>query len=189
MEGFLKQRPTDLPAESFRRQFKYSFDKVDVNNSKTPQFAVVLSTDAAGHSAGLKFFHILSADTTDEDFHLLLKREADLVRKCMTRSQMRFFLADKDETLIHRRAGTEGYAHGWLEHLEEHARLLERYWSGNISAYEYHTCEKKVRDVFVDVSLKSQWKNLEEKRIAFSINIYATERRRQVYRSQRYNLS
>jgi hypothetical protein len=178
MEAFLKQKP-DLRS---RAKNAYNIYTPDIRNSTRPSFAVVLETDATGCTAALKFFHILNTDTADEDFHLLLKRKARLVQHCMTKNQMISLLAGEDETSVLWKDNNKGHACGWLEHLEEHACLTS--WTVGMriiprtNTRRQH--EKNIRDVFVDVSLKSQWKNLEEKMTTFSIKVYTTEKRREI---------
>jgi hypothetical protein len=155
--------------------------KVNELNSRQPKFAIVLGTDATGSSSGVwvKFFHILDENTSDEDFHFLVRREAKLVQYCMTKSQMKSALVDQtvNESPLWDNGKTSEC--GWIECRKEYFTLVQN-WTTGTRFLDLHTrwCSfEKVRDVFVDVSLQSQWRNLVEKRMVFSMKVYKKEDR------------
>jgi len=156
-------------------------------NSRQPRFAIVLGTDATDSSRGVwvKFFHILDENTSDEDFHFLVRRKAKLVQYCMTKSQMKSALIDQavNESFLWDNGKTS--ERGWIECGKECFTLVQLCTTGRAyaSRYERAFSFQNVRDVFVDVNFQSQWRNLVERKMVFSMNVYAKEVRWQLMRS------
>ena len=150
-------------------------------NSRQPRFAVLLGGNTTDHRIDLKhglwtkFIHILDESKANEDFHALLKRNAELVRHCATRSQVisalinqefkKSFLWDISKDIEYHR-----WIQPWEELFEVNGRAKIRY-----SKYIYYFICEYVRDVIVGISVQADWRNYMERNVVISLNIYAPE--------------
>ncbi|ORY08190.1 hypothetical protein BCR34DRAFT_13592 [Clohesyomyces aquaticus] len=121
--------------------------------SLRPSFAVVLGVDeATGYGASLKLIHILSETIADDDLKSILKRGESTTQCWVTDKQVTSLSAGEKGTSIVWENSLKGYAGGWLGQVQ---------WR-DIGA---------VDDIFVSASLQSEWKNIEERTVRFTIEI------------------
>ena len=151
--------------------------KVSESHSRQPRFAIVLGTDSSG-GFWSQFFHILGDDTSDEDFHFLLQREPELTKYCMKKAQLKSALNDHVYNKPFSFQRGECFERGWIERRVETFTREQGWDAGNIKSTKWRrnwSSFEKVRDVFVDVDIPLQWRNLVEKKMVFHIKVHEEE--------------